>query len=82
MLMYRALLVDTERSYRRPVQQFFSCMEQAKDWATKTLAGASDTAYVTFYKLQETEVFEMRKPRDQEPVQSVQQAGEKASQPK
>jgi hypothetical protein len=56
MLRYRALLIDTEKSYQRPVQQFFNDIEQATDWAKKTLAAASKTAYVVFYRTTEEEM--------------------------
>ena len=56
MLRYRALLIDTAKSYQRPVQQFFNDIETATDWAKKTLAGASPHATVCFYRTTEKEM--------------------------
>lgn len=56
MLRYRALLIDTAAIQERPVQQFFSTLEAADDWATKVLARAHEHAEVVMYSIQEREI--------------------------
>jgi len=81
MLRYRALLIDTAGSYERPVQQFFNDIEQATDWAKKTLAVAHEHATVVFYRTQEEEIHSLSKEdfNDKAAVQGIQQASKKAS---
>ena len=55
MLVYRTLLVDTERSYVRPIQSYFSDERVAQDWALRALASAGKHAYVQIYRSDETE---------------------------
>jgi hypothetical protein len=73
MLIYRALLIDTEKDYKRPVQQFFQSLPMAEDWAIKTLTAAGKGAYVQIYENRERELHQVRQvPNDQVTVQSVQ----------
>ena len=72
MLIYRALLVDTEKSYKRPVQQFFQNLATAEDWAEKVLVTASPKAYVQIYQNREIELHQIKQAaNDQITVQSV-----------
>jgi hypothetical protein len=80
MLRYRALLVDTEKSYKRPVQGLFNDIETVRNWAVAVLTGASATASVVIYELRETEIGCIEKSEldlvkhDQSAVSEVQQA--------
>lgn len=56
MMAYRALLVDTERSYARPIQAFFMELAKARDWAQKVLPTSGDHAYVAVFEVREKEV--------------------------
>ena len=56
MMAYRALLVDTENTYARPIQAFFMDLKKARQWADKMLPTSGDHAYVAIYQVREKEV--------------------------
>ena len=83
MLRYRALLIDTTKSYARPVQQFFSNKQIAIDWAKAALAGAGKGSEVVFYEDHEVEMMtitkaELEGPSDESALQDLRQAGKQA----
>lgn len=56
MLRYRALLVDTEKTYARPVQAFFIGVDNIDAWAKTTLRTAGKDAYIVVYRVTELEI--------------------------
>jgi hypothetical protein len=77
MLIYRALLVDVSRSYKRPVQQFFTHLAMAEDWAAKTLEVAGEGSYVQIYENRERELHQVPKKvieSDESALQGIRQA--------
>ena len=80
MFRYRVLLIDTERTYERPVQGHFNQLGQAERWAVATLKTASDKAYVQFYQVRETEIGWIKKSdiHDQGPAPQVQPVAQEA----
>ncbi len=83
MLSYRALLIDTTKDYRRPVQQYFTSLDQALNFAKAVLLGAGEKAQVVFYRSSEIELGYVAKedvkgPDDKISVQNIRQAEKKA----
>ena len=80
MLRYRALLVDTERSYERPTQTFCNDPTMIDEWAKAVLLHAGKHAYVQIYAVEERESGRITRNDlyDQGAAAGVQPAGEKA----
>lgn len=84
MLRYRALLVDTEGVYERPLQTFCNDLRQLDDWAKATLARAvGKDAYVVVYREVETELGSIKKSdfHDKGATERVQSISEAAGKP-
>lgn len=84
MLKYRALLVDTEGTYERPVQAFFQQVNNIEPWAKETLRRAiGKDAYVVVYRDTEVELGTYKKSDyyDKGAVSGLQPAGEKTGKP-
>jgi hypothetical protein len=82
MLRYRALLVDTENSYQRPVQTFCNSPMEVASWAKANLRSAGKHAYVTVYAVAESEIGSFKKSDyDQGATPSLEFFSQKASQP-
>ena len=57
MLRFRTLLIDTESSYRRPIQAFFNNMWEVNDWTRKVLSATNNKhAWVEIYEVTEREI--------------------------
>jgi hypothetical protein len=62
MLRYRVLLIDTESSYRRPIQAYFNTMDQVDDWVRKILSATpGKDAWVEIYESVEKEIGRVKK---------------------
>ena len=61
MLRYRALLIDTEKHYERPVQTFCNNPAEVSRWSKEVLRRASDHAWVTVYRVVEMEIGSIQK---------------------
>ena len=83
MLRYRALLVDTEGTYERPVQTFCNSPLEVERWARAVLARAvGPHAYVAVYRVTEDEIGSFKKADyDQGAAPSLQFFAEAAGQP-
>lgn len=86
MLRYRALLIDTEKTYAKPIQAVFQSMEPATAWAKAVLAGASHTASVVFYRTIEEEMHSLckadfKEPNDQGAKQDIQETAKASGEP-